>query len=119
MIAAAAMSLSSVFVIANALRLNLFQKSAETVLAGTGKTVPPTSERRESNMSSAKTLRIEGMNCGHCKASVEKALNALPGVRAEVDLEKKEARVVSDGQISDDQMVRVVTDAGFEVKDVS
>lgn len=130
MIAAAAMSLSSVFVVVNALRLNLFQKSALPDMAvpekgavilspQPGKTVALISERKEMHMSSTKTLSIEGMNCGHCKASVEKALNALPGVRAEVDLEKKEARVVSDGQVSGEQMAKAVTDAGFDVKGVA
>ncbi|NLC24630.1 MAG: heavy metal translocating P-type ATPase, partial [Oxalobacter sp.] len=130
MIAAAAMSLSSVFVVVNALRLNLFQKSAlpDMPVSEKGavtrspqpeKTVALISERKEMRMSSTKTLSIEGMNCGHCKASVEKALNALPGVRAEVDLEKKEARVVSDGQVSGEEMAKAVTDAGFEVKGVA
>ena len=40
-----------------------------------------------------KTLVIEGMTCGHCAAHVERALNALPGVLAKVDLQRKEARV--------------------------
>ncbi|MDL2283559.1 heavy metal translocating P-type ATPase [Oxalobacter sp. OttesenSCG-928-P03] len=130
MIAAAAMSLSSVFVVVNALRLNLFQKrplpdmpvsgqDGMTVRTDAGKPVSAISERKEMNMSSVKTLSIEGMSCGHCKASVEKALNALPGVKAEVDLEKKEARVVSDGQVADEQMVEAVTGAGFDVKGVS
>jgi cation transport ATPase len=112
MMAAAAMSLSSVFVVVNALRLNRFEKS---VLPE----IPPVSERKEIPMSSTKILGIEGMNCGHCKASVEKALNALPCVRAEVDLARKEARIVSDGQVSGDMMAQVVRDAGFEVKGFS
>ena len=130
MIAAAAMSLSSVFVVVNALRLDRFQKSALpgmtvpkkpalTYQPQAGKTLAPVSEERKMNMSSTRTLHIEGMNCGHCKAAVEKALNALPGVRAEVDLEKKEARVVSDGQVPSEEMTKVVTDAGFEVKGVA
>lgn len=127
MIAAAAMSLSSVFVVVNALRLNLFRRRVLTAaplpeLKGSAagqddrKPVLPALERKESNMSSTTVLYIEGMNCNHCKASVEKALNALPGVKAEVDLAKKEARVVSDGQVTADQLSKAVTDAGFELK---
>ena len=63
-----------------------------------------------------KIMYIAGMNCGHCKASVEKALNALPGVQAEVNLESGQAKITSDGRIPDTQMVSIVTDAGFEVK---
>lgn len=132
MIAAAAMSLSSVFVVVNALRLNLFQKSPlpdmpllekNGLITPSGNLAPAPliSERKKMNMSSTgetKVLHIEGMNCGHCKASVEKALNALPGVKAEVDLGKKEARVISDGKVSGEQMTQAVTDAGFKVKDV-
>jgi len=130
MMAAAAMSLSSVFVVVNALRLNLFRKSAlpeqadspgaDNVcsLGGT----PCISERKETDMTSTgemKIMHIAGMSCGHCKASVEKALNALPGVRAEVDLANGQASITSDGRIPDAQLAQAVTDAGFEVRDIA
>ncbi len=118
MMAAAAMSLSSVFVVVNALRLNLFQKSAMPDMPGAGQGIYQ-QQGKEETMSLTHKISIEGMNCGHCKASVEKALNALPGVKAEVDLEKMEARVVSEGEVSAAQMSEAVTAAGFEVKGVS
>ncbi|SCM81188.1 Copper chaperone CopZ [uncultured Sporomusa sp.] len=59
-------------------------------------------------------LKIEGMSCGHCKMSVEKALQAIPGVvSASVDLEKKEALVT--GTAARDALVKAVEDVGFDV----
>ena len=63
-----------------------------------------------------KTIRIEGMNCGHCSASVEKALRAVPGVtEATVDLAAKTASVSAEGGVADDALKAAVTDAGFTV----
>lgn len=59
-------------------------------------------------------LKIEGMSCMHCKAAVERALQELPGViKAEVDLEKKEA--VVDGPADRDVLVKAVDEAGYKV----
>ncbi len=59
-------------------------------------------------------LKIEGMSCGHCKMSVEKALQAIPGVMsASVDLGKKEALVT--GTATRDALVKAVEDVGFDV----
>lgn len=59
-------------------------------------------------------LKIEGMSCGHCKMSVEKALQAIPGVMsASVNLEKKEALVI--GTATRDALVKAVEDVGFDV----
>lgn len=60
-----------------------------------------------------KKIVIEGMSCGHCTARVEKALNALPGVSATVDLNTKTATVT--GEVSDDALKEAVTDAGYDV----
>ncbi|MDR3073494.1 MAG: heavy-metal-associated domain-containing protein [Deltaproteobacteria bacterium] len=63
-----------------------------------------------------KTIRIDGMSCGHCKAAVEKALRALPGVAGvTVDLTAKEARVSLDEPVPDERLAAAVADAGFEV----
>ena len=62
-----------------------------------------------------KTMTIEGMSCGHCSARVEKALNALEGVTATVDLESKTAAVQISGDVSDDALKNAVVEAGYEV----
>ena len=59
-------------------------------------------------------IKIEGMSCGHCKAAVEKALKAVPGIEtALVDLEKKQAVVT--GNAAMEAMREAVEDAGYEV----
>ncbi|MCC8170068.1 MAG: cation transporter [Oscillospiraceae bacterium] len=62
-----------------------------------------------------KTMHIEGMHCGHCKANVEKALNAISGVSAEVDLEKKVAAVKLVKNVVVDKIKEAVEDIGLEV----
>ncbi len=60
-----------------------------------------------------KTMTIEGMMCKHCAARVEKALNALPGVTAAVDLAAKTAAVTGDA--ADEALRKAVEDAGYTV----
>ena len=63
-----------------------------------------------------KTISIEGMSCGHCTGSVEKALRAVSGVQeGNVDLASKTATVEMDGSVSDEALKKAVTDTGFEV----
>ena len=62
-----------------------------------------------------KTIDIDGMSCQHCAARVEKALNALPGVKAAVDLSAKKAEVVFDGALSDAILTETVLALGFDV----
>jgi len=63
-----------------------------------------------------KTIKIEGMSCGHCTGSVEKALRAVPGViDVTVDLASKSATVEAQDSISDDRLAKTVTDSGFQV----
>lgn len=62
-----------------------------------------------------KTMKIEGMMCGHCTGRVEKALNALDGVQAQVSLEDKAAYVTIDGDISDETLKKTVEDEGYQV----
>ena len=65
-----------------------------------------------------KVLKIEGMMCNHCTGRVEKALNDLEGVTAEVSLEGKSATVTLSKEVSDETLVQTVTDAGYEVVDI-
>ena len=125
MIAAAAMSLSSVCVVSNALRLRGWKgsrpdapapadKSAALTDAPNVITAAPAAQQEESAMK--KTLTIEGMMCAHCAAHVEKALNALPGVAAQVDLAGKTAVVT--GSAGDEALKQAVADAGYQVTDL-
>lgn len=62
-----------------------------------------------------KIMKIEGMTCGHCQARVEKALNAIQGVTAVVDLKKKIAKIELDNDnVSDDKLMNTVSDAGYK-----
>ncbi len=103
MIGAACMSMSSLFVVTNALRLTKFQK-----------------EKNISEDSMKKTLKIEGMMCGHCVAHVTKALQAVEGVATvEVNLKKKTAEVTFSNEVSNEILISAVTEAGYEVKKIS
>lgn len=121
MIAAAAMSLSSVCVVSNALRLRGWKGSAP---AGRGEApantqsepAAPAAQHNEEEPTMKKTLSIEGMMCAHCAAHVEKALNALPGVTAAVDLADSSAVVT--GDVSDEALKKAVADAGYTVTDI-
>ena len=130
MLAAAAMSLSSVCVVSNALRLRGWKaaptdshvsldKSAhltdnDTVHTDHTNTAASAAQQEEPTMQ--KTLTIEGMMCAHCAAHVEKALNALPGVTAVVDLAVKTAVVTGDA--GDEALKKAVADAGYQVTDI-
>ena len=107
MIAAAAMSLSSVCVVTNALRLRLWKGTV------CPKSETETMQKEDTGME--RTLTIEGMMCTHCSGRVESALNALAGVTARVDLEKKTATVTAGAEVSDDALRKAVEDAGYKV----
>jgi len=100
MIAAAAMSLSSFFVVSNALRINMFQGKEKQEM----KTV---------------TMEIEGMMCGHCEARVKKALEALPEVAfAEVSFEKGTAVLTLSKEVSEEVLRRTVEEQDYKVKKI-
>jgi len=61
-----------------------------------------------------KIMKIEGMSCGHCKATVEKTLNGFEGVYATVDLAEKCAVLEISGSIDEQAMMDAVNEAGFQ-----
>ena len=134
MFGAAAMSLSSLFVVSNALRLRFFhvlkkpQKEEDGTVQTTEKINGQTGKKQIVNTSAEAvenkeemnmyTMKIEGMMCPHCQAAVTKALNGIEGVKAEVDLEKKEAYVEAADSVSKEELIKAVVDAGYEVVSV-
>lgn len=126
MFGAAAMSLSSFCVVTNALRLNFFSMynaakdkkvKHEVVL----QTIEETEiENEKENMIMEKTMEIKGMMCGHCEATVKKALEKIEGVEeAIVSHEQGTAIVKMSEEVSDELLKQVVEDRDYEVVKIS
>ena len=119
MIAAAAMSLSSVCVVSNALRLRGWRGRRREGTPGAKEPQPVqninNNESSKEDTAMKKTITIKGMMCAHCVSHVEKALTAL-GVQADVDLASGTAVVT--GNASDEALKKAVTDAGYEVVEI-
>ena len=137
MFGAAAMSLSSVCVVSNALRLrwvklhdtkralkNTQEEPDKTITANTTNDISQqnrldnntkSNNNHKGEASMTTTISIEGMMCGHCQARVEKALKEVPGVtEVTVSLENKNAVVTGDASV--EALKQAVVDAGYEVK---
>ncbi|MDE6748378.1 MAG: heavy metal translocating P-type ATPase [Lachnospiraceae bacterium] len=123
MFGAAAMSLSSFCVVSNALRLNLFKmydaKHDKKVRhKATHKIEKNINQKERKEME--KTMEIKGMMCGHCEASVKKALEELPEVTEAVVSHEKGTAVVSlNAEIADDVLKKAVEDKDYEVVSIS
>ncbi|MGN1148556.1 MAG: metal-transporting ATPase, partial [Lachnospiraceae bacterium] len=118
MFGAAAMSLSSFCVVMNALRLNLFHMY-DTGKDKKRKNKPTKPNKKSEEKEMEKTMKIEGMMCGHCEARVKKALEALPEVtEAVVSHETGTAVVKLGAEISDEVLKKAVEDQDYKVVSV-
>ena len=112
MFGAAAMSLSSFCVVTNALRLNLFDMRN----AAKDKKI----KRKQEETTMEKSMKIEGMMCGHCEATVKKALEALDGVdHAEVSHEQDQAVVTLKEDVANDVLKKAVEDKDYNVVSIN
>ena len=102
MIGSAAMSFSSVFVVSNALRLKLFK--------------PKTIIKENKEELKMLKMKVEGMMCPRCKAHVEKALNAIEGVKATASVEDNMAYIELEKEVDKDVLANAVIEAGYDFK---
>ncbi|MDE7238561.1 MAG: cation transporter, partial [Lachnospiraceae bacterium] len=129
MFGAAAMSLSSVCVVTNALRLRFFKPTVragglsadETAPADTAPIATKASKEAQNKEESTMTITLsfEGMMCEHCKKHVEEALSKLPASSVSVDLAAKSASLTPTGDISDETLKQTIADAGYELVNIA
>ena len=117
MFGAAAMSLSSFCVVTNALRLNLF--AMYDASRDKKRKQKKTKNALKEEKAMTKTMKIEGMMCGHCEARVKKTLEAIPGVaQAEVSHETGTAVVTLHEAVADEALKKAVEEQDYKVTEI-
>ena len=115
MFGAAAMSLSSFFVVTNALRLNLFKLHDSSH----DKRIKYSSEEKVNETDDVVTVKIKGMMCGHCEARVKKALEELPFVDEAVTSHEQGTAVLSiSGEMDEKAVKKAIIDAGYKYQGI-
>ena len=119
MFGAAAMSLSSICVVSNALRLKGVKLSGKAEAKTEPEPIEKEIIRKEEKGMKETMISIEGMMCSHCTGTVEKALAGIDGVKeVSVSLENKNAVVKAEESVTAEALKKAVTDAGYEVKGI-
>ena len=82
---------------------------------GGGGSLPPEKKKLENPVIGKKTVKISGMHCEHCAKAVTEAINKIDGASAKVKLSENEAVVSYDRELDEEQLKRIVKDAGYRV----